>query len=528
MLFNSFEFIFVLLPVSVVLFYLFSLNGYSRVAIAALVLASLFFYAWWNPIYLVLLIFSILVNYSLGILLLSPDKLAFLNRKQVLIIGICLNIGLLAYFKYTGFFINNINHLFGLSIGFGQNIILPLAISFFTFQQIAYLVDTYYHETKEYNFLDYSLFVSFFPQLIAGPIVHHKEMLPQFAEQRANNEIWINLGIGLTIFSIGLFKKVIIADNIALHSTPVFSAANAGTELSFFSAWVGVLAYTFQIYFDFSGYSDMAIGLARLFGIRLPLNFHSPYKSRSIVEFWRKWHMTLSRFLRDYLYIPLGGNKKGNLRRYTNLLITMLLGGLWHGAGWTFIIWGALHGLFLIINHAWHKIKKIFFSAFNGNRFFTALAIALTFFCIVISWVFFRAESLDAALNMLAAMFGMNGISLPVGLYPLLNKLGGLGSTLAGLGVRFEYVAFFNPTVQIPFIMLLFAAVWFMPNTQEIMDRFKPAFDFYGHAPDAPGKKWWHWRPNIIFALISGILFALTILTLYFSGHESEFLYFQF
>ncbi len=349
MLFNSYTFIFLFLPVTLVGFYLIGGRGNYRVAVSWLVGASLFFYAWWNPAYLGLLLGSILFNYALGILLSAKKR----NKKLkfVLIFGIAGNLCLLAYFKYYNFFVDNINWVFSSSHTV-ENILLPLAISFFTFQQIAYLVDVHRGQARECDFLHYCLFVTFFPQLIAGPIVHHKEILPQFSKKEIYRVSYKAIAIGLTIFSIGLFKKVMIADNMATYVSPVFSGAEQGIKLTFFEAWGGSIAYSLQIYFDFSGYSDMAIGLARMVGIILPLNFHSPYKAKNIIEFWSRWHMTLSRFLKDYLYIPLGGNRKGKLRRYTNIMITMLIGGLWHGAGWVFIMWGALHGFYIVLNHA--------------------------------------------------------------------------------------------------------------------------------------------------------------------------------
>jgi alginate O-acetyltransferase complex protein AlgI len=333
MLFNSYTFIFIFLPITLLVFFSIGGKGHHRIAIAWLVAASLFFYGWWNPAYLSLILGSILFNYAVGVALSNlqaQSSASHLTKKIILSFGILVNLFLLAYFKYANFFVDNLNSLSGSNFHL-QTIILPLAISFFTFQQITYLVDAYKGETREYNFLHYCLFVTFFPQLIAGPIVHHREMLPQFVKNTIYKFNHQHLAIGLTIFFIGLFKKVVLADGVAVYATPVFEAAEQGVMLTFFEAWAGALAYTFQLYFDFSGYSDMAIGIARMFGIRLPLNFNSPYKSVNIIEFWRRWHITLSRFLRDYLYIPLGGNRKGKFRRYINLMITMLLGGLWHG-----------------------------------------------------------------------------------------------------------------------------------------------------------------------------------------------------
>ncbi|MCK4501442.1 MAG: MBOAT family protein, partial [Desulfuromonadales bacterium] len=299
MLFNSYIFISLFLPITLVVYYLIGGQGKHRVAISWLVGASLFFYGWWNPAYLGLIITSMLFNYAVGISLGKNDT-SHRSTRLILALGVAANLALLGYFKYANFFVNTLNNITETTYHL-ETIILPLAISFFTFQQIAYLIDAWKGETREYSFLHYSLFVTFFPQLIAGPIVHHKEMLPQFAKDITYKFKHENISIGLTIFLLGLFKKVIIADSAAKYSTPIFDAAEDGMTLSFIEAWIGALSYTFQLYFDFSGYSDMAIGLARMFGIRLPLNFNSPYKANNIIDFWRHWHMTLSRFLRDYL-----------------------------------------------------------------------------------------------------------------------------------------------------------------------------------------------------------------------------------
>ena len=355
MLFNSFEFIALFLPITAVLYFLCVRYFGIESAIGVLVVASLFFYAYWNPIYIVLILISIAVNYFFGTRLLSGDER---SSKFFLAVGVSINLLLLGYFKYANFFVENVNALSGTDFHL-KTIVLPLAISFFTFQQISYLVDAKQGKTSEYNFLHYCLFVCFFPQLIAGPIVHHKEMLPQFARSNALSPRWSNVAIGLSIFAIGLFKKTVIADSLSRYVGPVYDDPAAAASLDFFVAWGSTLAYTFQLYFDFSGYSDMAIGSARIFGITLPVNFFSPYKAVNIIDFWRRWHITLSRFLRDYLYIPLGGSRGGKARRYGNLLVTMLLGGLWHGAGWTFVIWGALHGAYLVINHGWRRLLDV-------------------------------------------------------------------------------------------------------------------------------------------------------------------------
>lgn len=332
-----------------------------------------------------------LFNYSVGNSLNSNFKKVKLHKKSLLTIGIVANLSLLGYFKYADFFIGNINYLSGSSVEL-LNLALPLAISFFTFQQIAYLVDSYREETAEYDFLNYALFVTFFPQLIAGPIVHHKEMMPQFASKWNLVKNYKNIAMGLFIFSIGLFKKVVIADTFAVWATNGFDKAET---LNMIEAWATSLSYTFQLYFDFSGYTDMAIGAALLFNIKLPINFNSPYKAKDIQDFWRRWHITLSRFLRDYIYIPLGGSRVSSMRIYSNLMITFILGGLWHGAGWTFIFWGFLHGFALVIHRVWKSF---------GVQMNSILAWFITFNFINISWVFFRAKEFDDAIKVLKGM----------------------------------------------------------------------------------------------------------------------------
>jgi len=388
------------LPLAALVYFLLNNRGHTQIAKVFLVLASLFFYGYWNPVYLILIIGSIVANFGIGVLL-HRAKLDSWNApvpaKSILICGIILNLGVLGYFKYTDFFIENINLLLATEVP-ALNLLLPLAISFFTFQQIAYLVDCYKFDVYEYDFLSYCLFVSFFPQLIAGPIVHHKEMMPQFFDVKNAFPHAANIAKGVLIFCIGLFKKVVIADTFAVWADAGFDSDHA---LTFFESWGASLSYTFQLYYDFSGYTDMAIGAALIFNIVLPLNFNSPYKALNIQDFWRRWHMTLSRWLKDYLYIPLGGNRKGTYRTYFNLWATFILGGLWHGAGWTFVLWGALHGFALVIHRLWEK------SRLNMPKL---CAWACTFLFVNITWVFFRAETLADAIRMLKGMAGLNGI----------------------------------------------------------------------------------------------------------------------
>ncbi len=401
MLFNSYEFIFAFLPFTFLL-YFFLLHKRLIVASKAfLVFASLFFYSWWNISYLPLILSSMLFNYVIGNSLNSNFSKVKLEKKSLLIFGIIFNLGLLGYFKYSDFFIGNINTLMDVNIEL-LKLALPLAISFFTFQQIAYLVDSYRQETAEYDFLNYALFVTFFPQLIAGPIVHHKEMMPQFASRWNLVKQYQNIALGIFIFSMGLFKKVVIADSLATWANNGFDKAEV---LNLIEAWATSLSYTFQLYFDFSGYTDMAIGAALLFNIKLPVNFNSPYKARDIQDFWRRWHITLSRFLREYIYIPLGGNRVSEYRIQMNLMLTFLIGGLWHGVGWTFVFWGFLHGSALITHRIWKSL---------GFRFNTILAWFITFNFINITWVFFRAKEWEDAVKVLSGMMGLNGLFLPL------------------------------------------------------------------------------------------------------------------
>jgi alginate O-acetyltransferase complex protein AlgI len=394
LLFNSSVFIFAFLPVAFAGYFVLCRYASHRWSRGFLVLASLFFYSWWNVIYLPLIVTSMLANFWLGNQLRLSNRQPGGNQRWLLMLGVAANLGLLGYFKYSDFFLENLGLL--IDVPFEPlNLALPLAISFFTFQQIAYLVDSHRGETEENDFLKYAVFVSFFPQLIAGPIVHHKEMMPQFANPDNRHIQAENLVRGLFIFAIGLFKKVIIADSFAVWANAGYAHSES---LDIYQAWATSWSYTFQLYFDFSGYTDMAIGLALLFNIVLPLNFNSPYKARDIQDFWRRWHMTLSRFLRDYVYIPLGGNRAGRFATYRNLMATFVLGGIWHGAGWTFVFWGFLHGLALCIHRLWQRL---------GLRLWGWLGWLITFNFVNLAWVFFRAENWQQAINILRAMVGL-------------------------------------------------------------------------------------------------------------------------
>ena len=397
MIFNSFEFLFLFLPAVFIIYFLLNKLNFT-LSKTWLLLASLFFYSWWNPKYLPLILVSLFVNFLIGTYL-SKRQIPYL-RKTVLTFGIIFNISLLGFFKYYDFFIENLNAILSTSFPV-LNLLLPLAISFYTFQQIAYLVDSYRGETADYNFLNYGIFVTFFPQLIAGPIVHHRVVMPQFSNRENRKINYENISLGLFIFAIGLFKKVAIADTFAIWANKGYGMTES---LTFFDSWATALAYTFQLYFDFSGYSDMAIGAALLFNIKLPINFNSPYKALDIQDFWRRWHITLSSFLTKYIYIPLGGNRKGVIRTYIHIFIIFFISGVWHGAGWTFILWGCLHGAAMIINRLWRN---------TGLKLNKWVAWFITFQFVNAAWVFFRAPSIGEALNVLKAMAGLHGFLLP-------------------------------------------------------------------------------------------------------------------
>jgi D-alanyl-lipoteichoic acid acyltransferase DltB (MBOAT superfamily) len=515
MLFNSHAFIFLFLPLTLLLF--FGLGRFSaKLASGWLVAASLFFYGWWNPQYVLLLLASILFNFNAGNAIVRAVDTP--RKKRLLVFALCANLALLGYYKYANFFLDNLNALTGAGWSF-SDIILPLGISFFTFTQIAFLVDAYQGKAREYSLVHYGLFVTYFPHLIAGPILHHREMMPQFAQPEIYRPQYDLLAAGMTIFIIGLAKKVLIADGVAPYAAPVFDAPAAGITLTMLEAWCGALAYTFQLYFDFSGYSDMAVGLSLLFGVRLPVNFHSPYKAVNIVDFWRRWHMTLSRFLRDYLYIPLGGNRKGARRRYLSLMATMLLGGLWHGAGWTFVLWGGLHGIYLVINHAWIALRRrLGHDRKHSTPWGRRIGCLITFVAVVIGWVLFRSPDVDTAAAILQAMAGVNGLVLPEA---WLVRMGEPGAALAAAGIGFGATPALPRTGVLNWIWMLLLLVWLAPNTQQIMAVARPALGV--PADDAASRL--QWRPRALTAALAiGLALAVTVnLT-----RHSEFLYFQF
>lgn len=400
MLFNSINYIFFLLPITCIIYYLLLKQKLIIASKIWLVFISIVFYSWYDPKYTSLLLLSILGNYIVGNIFSAKTFQNNKKRKYLLLFGLTANILLLGYYKYANFFIDNINYLFATHIEIAK-IILPLGISFFTFTQITYLVDIYKNKTKECNFLNYILFVTFFPHLIAGPILHHKEIIPQFDDIKRKILKYKNITSGIGLFLIGLFKKVYLADNFSLYVANGYSSA---LDLSILEGWIIMISYTLQIYFDFSAYTDMALGSAKMLNIDLPQNFNSPYKAISIQDFWKRWHITLSKFLKDYVYIPLGGNKDGEFKTYANIILTMLLAGLWHGASWLFVIWGALHGLAQCANKLWQKTKI---------EMPKTLAVFITFMFINFTWVIFRAESLEQANKIYKALFDFNSFIMP-------------------------------------------------------------------------------------------------------------------
>ena len=483
MLFNSAQFIFVFLPIVLSVFFLLGRLREQMLAVMWLVIASLVFYSLDDPYRLLpLILASIAFNFFIGRMLLRSQN------RVLLAIGVGGDLLLLGYFKYAGFLVETLNGVTGVALQ-NPNVALPIGISFFTFTQIAFLVDAYRGEAREYEPFHYTLFVSFFPHLIAGPIYHHKEIMPQF-HLRENFHFDIsNFGFGLTWFALGLAKKMLFADVVAQYATPIFNAAAAGHPLGLVDSWIGACGFGLQLYYDFSGYTDMAIGLALMIGVRLPLNFNSPYKAISLIDFWRRWHMTLSRFLRDYLYIPLGGNRKGPRRRYINLLVTMLLGGLWHGAAWTFVIWGAIHGFGLVVNHAWNKVAEPY-----RLKLPNPVAWALTLAFVMVAWVPFRADGLSATFTIWKGMFGFHGL-VP------------------------ESVIAAQVTTAIACIAGLLAVALFAPNTQQLLS--------YPRVIIAAFRQPIRFFPSPTWAMAAGIAFGIAV-SFIITQRPTEFLYFRF
>ncbi|MEH6525373.1 MAG: MBOAT family O-acyltransferase [Sneathiella sp.] len=505
MVFSSLEFIYLFMPPVLAVFFLLRHLNWEKGIIWWLIISSLGFYGWWSPLHLILLLSSVGINFGLHKIILKKQS------KVALIIGTIGNLATLGYFKYADFLIGNFNLITETQTPL-LHVVLPLAISFFTFQQISFLYDTYAGNVVKCDFARYCLFVVFFPQLIAGPIVLQKHTIPQFKLSIFRHQSLLNFSVGTTLFVIGLFKKIVLADGVAPMANSVFNLADAGQAVPMEAAWMGAIAYTFQIYFDFSGYCDMALGIARMFGIRLPLNFNSPYKSLSIIDFWRRWHITLSTFLRDYLYFPMGGNRKGVPRRYINLTATMILGGLWHGASWNFVIWGALHGTYLIINHAWRGLDlpalgETYLSPFvysMGARMFTLTAV-------IIAWVFFRAESISGATKILGGMFGVSEYHSAKIWVDILQD-----------GGFFWAQAFFLAVI-----------VFVYPNSVEIVRKYRPALEIRALIKGRAWQSmsWWRslaWRPSPGWSAALFIIGLASIIQIYRLDELTEFIYFNF
>jgi len=496
MLFNSYEFIFLFLPITFICYFYLTHKRLINGSKIWLVAASLFFYSWWNIYYLPLILSSIFVNFFIGSTLskINSGDIASLKstkiptKKQLLIFGLAFNILLLCFFKYADMFIVGTNSLLGLNVEL-LNLAVPIGISFFTITQIAYVIDSYEGLVEEYDFLNYMLFVSFFPHLLIGPILHHKDMMPQFASKWnwiKNNK---NMAIGIAIFSIGLFKKVIIADYFSIWANNGFNSVEA---LTFIEAWVISLSYTFQIYFDFSGYTDMAIGIALFFNIKLPVNFNSPYKSTSIIEFWQRWHITLTKFITTYIYSPIirASQKITFIKSMLAMFTAMLIAGLWHGGSLNYLIFYTIHAFALVANHIWRRTKiKI-------NK---VLAWLITFNFINISLVFFRATDLGDAQRVLTGMLGLNGIILPD---RLADKFAFLNNFGVKFGVYLEHIDG-NGFVPLMVLLVLLHALFFK-NSQELIKSVKP---------------------TTVIAFYIGLLLAASLLSL---NKVNEFIYFNF
>jgi alginate O-acetyltransferase complex protein AlgI len=488
MLFNSYGFVFLFLPIVFIVYFLLNRYRYTLGSKAWLLLASLVFYGWWNPIYTPLMVGSILFNYSIGRFISQRKRNGLsLQARYALILGIVGNLILLGYFKYTDFFISNLNST-GMATLPLLHIVLPLGISFFTFTQIAYLVDTEKGKVKEYSSINYGLFVTFFPHLLAGPIIHHAEMMPQFDRLRNKVIDYRNVTSGLYLFFVGLFKKVVIADTFAVWANNGYDNLN---DLTMIQAWVTSLSYTLQLYYDFSGYTDMALGSSQMFNIRLPINFNSPYKSLNIQEFWRRWHMTLGRFMRDYVYIPLGGNRVAEGRILLNVMITFFIVGLWHGAGWTFVLWGCMHGAALAVHRLWTK---------SGISMPSWLAWFLTFNFVNVGWVFFRAKTFSDAILVLKGMVGLGTVSLA---HTVQVKLSHFGTLASGLDEVFGKIGGNGKVILCMFLIFL-PLSFLLKNSNEMAAQFRPT------------------------AYQLAFLSLVAFVSVLFLGTYSEFLYFRF
>jgi D-alanyl-lipoteichoic acid acyltransferase DltB (MBOAT superfamily) len=543
MLFNSYEFILVFLPVTLAGFFMLGLRS-RNLALAWIVTASLAFYAWWRPINVLIIAPSILVNFALArwLLRLTADKHRAGLARLALLLGIVFNVAFLGYFKYVNFLATTANDLLGTNFVLTQ-VVLPLGISFITFQKIAFLIDVHGRRIPSFSLRDYCLFVLFFPQLIAGPIVHYREMMPQFqqAQCRWDKE---NIAVGLSLFVFGLFKKVVLADGISEYVSPIYQLAGAGSEITFIPAWIAAVGFTLQIYFDFSGYSDMALGLARFFGVRLPANFDSPLKATNIIDFWLRWHMTLTRFLTAYLYNPLAlwltrrrmargkpglGSRAPSLGAFFQVLaaptlLTMFASGLWHGAGYLFILWGLLHGVYLSVNHAWRLFgPRIWVNKETYDRIMRPTGFVLTFLSVAVAMVLFRSANASAAKELLEGVVGLNGISLPQQILAQLGPLTGVVQSFVSASTNLSAQEFMSATAWLG-VLLLIALL--LPNTLQLMAHYEPALGVRS-TPTAPPSllRTLDWAPTVPWALAMSSLAVAAAMRL---GGKSEFLYWQF
>lgn len=526
MLFNSFLFLLIFLPIALGVHYLLGALQ-PRLAALWLCVASIVFYGWWNPQFVILLAGSIVFNYLVSLVILA---LAKRPRLQLLAtaLGVAADILLLVHYKYFAAMVNFV-HDIGFNVGPMDTLILPLGISFFTFTQIGYLLDCRAGVVNDRSPLSYVLFVTFFPHLIAGPILHHKEMMPQFSKRETYRFQAENLSIGGMLFVIGLAKKVLIADSIAPYADAGFASTG---DVQFWGAWATALSYALQLYFDFSGYSDMALGLARMFGIRFPLNFNSPYKATSIIDFWARWHMTLTRYITAYLYYPVamavtrwrtrhgratGPTAVASAGGFFSMIVlptvwAMGLAGIWHGAGMQFLIFGLLHATYLVINHAW----RVFVGGRKPaamrrlNPFQHAGYLLLTFGAVLVAQAFFRADGVHDAWQLVQGMFGVRG-------WESMENLG----HVTGMGLADGARLLLGHYLQLLYILVALAIVWLAPNAHQIMGVYSPSLAKPSPAPRA----WMRWQPNVAWLLVMLVLLSLCLLNLH---KETRFLYFQF
>jgi alginate O-acetyltransferase complex protein AlgI len=545
MLFNSNEFILAFLPVTLAGF--FGLGMISRTAaLRWVIFASLVFYALWRPLNVLIIAPSILINYILARSLhrLATDERRYRSARLLLLLGIAFNIAFLGYFKYVDFGVSTINDIFGTSLVL-THVVLPLGISFITFQKIAFLIDVHAGRVRSFALQDYCLFVLFFPQLIAGPIVHYREMMPQFhsAPCRFDKE---NFAVGLTLLFFGLFKKVVLADHIAAVVTPIYNQAASGVGTSLLLAWAAAIGFTLQIYFDFSGYTDMALGAARLFGIRLPQNFNSPLKASSIIDFWLRWHMTLTRFLTAYIYNPLtlwltrrwlAKGIRGLAGPSTTigafayllmfpLLVTMFLSGLWHGAGYGFAVWGLIHGFYLTINHAWRLIRpQLWPDRASYERVMHPIGCLLTFVAVAVAMIFFRSPTITSATDLLKGLIGLNGVVLPQAIYDHLGPLAGWLHRAGVTSVAPELWSGKEFGGMMMWILVSMLIALGFPNTLQILARYEPALGVKPPTADLADRSIGEWNSSFPWAIGVSIVAAIAMFSL---GGPSEFLYWQF